>query len=250
MKGWFYLLCALNVTYFLWQFHVGKADWSGSESDSRVYSTSIVLLEEYRAAKRAAEIDWLVERMIHDWQLASIDASLERLRDPIDHWSDLLRKTSTVPKAYAFRIERSCFMVGPFVDEQALRLWLKANALQSRGLSQRDTAVTKDYQVFYPAAKTPEQSKRDKAMLESKGLQGTWLINSGDAKGGLSLGVFSDSQRALNFKNQLMERGIQAAMLPRTETKTQFFATVMLDRRQQQRFKQDDVRINRCTGSH
>ena len=125
---------------------------------------------------------------------------------------------------------RKCVEAGPFADESSVNKWLAGHNLASKQIIAKETAIPSDFQVFYPAAKNPEQSRINKLMLNAKGLQDIWLIPAGDNKGGYSLGVFNDRQRANNYKNQLAQIGIQAEIKQREKTKTQWFARVMLDK--------------------
>lgn len=263
MKNLFYLLCALNIGYLSWQFHVGQFDPLAQQQHRQTPyhqtpPSSLLLLAEYRAAQRGVYVQRIVESMMADWQSSKLEATLTRLRmAENDDWLSKATRSTKPPElsnpapAALLASERSCFVAGPFPDEHAMTAWLKHNALH--GLStthlsttQRQTTSVRDYQVYYPPASSPEQTRQDKAMLAAKGFDGVWVMASGDNKGGLSLGVFSNVQRAMSFKNQLMAQGIQTAIQPRTETKTQFFATVMFDQRQQRPLGQGGVGLTLC----
>jgi hypothetical protein len=107
-------------------------------------------------------------------------------------------------------------------------------------------SIPGDFQVFYPPAKNPEQSRINKLMLNAKGLQDIWLIPAGENKGGYSLGVFNDKQRANNFKNQMTQIGIQAEIKQREKTKMQWFARVLLEKAQLQQLGARASALSAC----
>ncbi|MBS3963741.1 MAG: hypothetical protein KGZ80_04445 [Methylomonas sp.] len=253
MKNLFYFLCALNIGYLSWQFHVGQFDPLARQQHRQTPLPGLLLLAEYRAAQRGVYVQRVVESMMTDWQSSNLETTLTRLRmAENDDWLSKATRSTKPPElsnpgpAALLASEHSCFVAGPFPDERAMTIWLKHNALRGLSTTQRQTTSIRDYQVYYPPASSPEQTRQDKAMLAAQGFDGVWMVTSGDNKGGLSLGVFSSAQRAMSFKNQLMAQGIQAAMQPRTETTTQFFATVMFDQRQQRPLEQSGVGLVSC----
>lgn len=240
MKPLFFLLCLLNIGFFLWQFNAGRVTPSPSEP---AMHSSILLVSEYARARRGAAISATIENSIRRWRLAEVDQILENLRGR--SWTMPTYSATVVVKAPKPRevakvvepvkppvqaIVYKCVEAGPFVDQPSLKKWLVEHGLTSKQVFEKESTIPNDFQVFYPAAKTPEQSRINKLMLNAKGFQDIWLIPSGDNQGGYSLGVFKEKQRAINFKNQLVQIGIQAELKQREKTKTQWFARVMLDK--------------------
>ncbi len=87
------------------------------------------------------------------------------------------------------------------------------------------------YQVYYPAANNPEQTRIQKMMLNAKGITDVWMVPSGELKGALSLGVFSDQMRAVVFRNQLLQRGIQAEVMERRKSQSRLFVRLKGDQK-------------------
>ena len=110
----------------------------------------------------------------------------------------------------------------------------------------KDLELAGDFQVYYPAAKTPEQTRINKMMLNAKGITDIWPVPAGDNKGALSLGVFADRQRASNFKAQLAQQGIQAEIKQRAKVQRQVFAKVLLDKRQYQQWSAQSAQVVPC----
>lgn len=256
MKLLFYVLCLLNAGYFLWQFHEGRLNLITPQPVS--YS-SILLVSEYARAQRGAAISEVLDKQVQRWKQTELDRILSRLRDgnqqtkrlPVTvHIKPI--KTSepakmAAPASKEPPIPRKCYQVGAFKTEVLARQWLGKNALSPQQLLQKDTVPAKDYQVYFPAAKTPEQSRLDKMLLVAKGLRDIWTIPSGEFKGGFSLGVFSDKQRAIVFKNQLAGQGIRAEILARGDAPSQWYATVMLDKNQRQSLERQDMQWSNCS---
>ena len=262
MKRLFLLLCLLNLGFLLWQFHSGRLDVQLQQS---VAPSSLLLVDEYERARRGAEIAGLIDRQIARWRQADIQRIFARLQGEESRW----QKTIAIAKAKKVNqppenkpavkqivepakivtpvVEKKCFEVGPFTDELSVKQWLVKNALISQKTIQKDSAVPSDYQVYYPAAQTPEQSRINKLMLNAKGLQDIWLIPSGDNKGAYSLGVFKDKQRALVFKTELSEKGIQAQIKQREKTVPEWFARVMLDKTKLEQYRSAVVKLSICS---
>ena len=117
----------------------------------------------------------------------------------------------------------------------------------SKHIVQKEVAVISDYQVYYPAAKTTEQSLSDKAMLLSKGVQDMWKLPSGELKGSYSLGVFKDKQRANNLKEQLAEKGVRVKINQREKTNVQWFVDVVFDKAKLKQFQLTKAKSSSCS---
>lgn len=257
MKQLFLLLCLLNVVFLFWQFHVGRLS---PQPTAPVAPSTILLVEEYERAKRGAEIDQIIERKIARWQTAEFQWMLADLKQ--ERWTlkpiamPLPKKVNKPPigkkPAEPIKppttpiVEKKCFLVGPFAEEAGAKKWLAKNALLSKEIVQKDISMPTDYQVYYPAAKTPEQSRVNKAMLNAKGLQDIWMIPEGELKGSYSLGVFREKQRAINFKNQLAEKEIKAELKQREKTEAQWFVKIKLEKAKQKQYEAADAKFASC----
>ena len=260
MKAFFYLLCLLNLGFLFWQFHAGKFN---SIASKPIAQSSILLVGEYGRAQRGAAISGIIDQPISHWQAADQYLDKQRMaewqmkREPSpvvvklktpeitqltqaksaaekiqDNQSALKasEKPKEIEKPVPPVVQRKCYDMGPFSDESAVKQWLASNGIISNQIFQKDVATPSDFQVYYPAAKSAEQTRVNKMMLIAKGLQDTWLISAGENKGGFSLGVFKEKQRATVFKSQLLDRGIQAEVLQRKRIQSQWFVSVMLDK--------------------
>lgn len=250
MKALFYLLCVLNLSVLLWELREGRFE---SATVEQVPAASILTVEEFARAKRGAEINARIQQHIKRWQQTETERMLADLRG--EDWQLRPVPTKNKPKPQAVKIEetklpppivRKCFETGPFEDEASLKKWLAQKALSSKQILQRDLITDIDFQVFFPAAKTPEQARLNKAMLNAKGIQDIWTIPDGDNKGGYSLGVFTEKQRALLFKNQLEAQGIRSEIKQRQKTKPQWFVRVMVDKAAVNQYESKTLRLTTC----
>lgn len=264
MKWLFFLLCLLNLGYLLWQFHNGRLDIQPQISSE---SSSLLLVSEYQRARRGAEISGLIDKQVEhqmdQWQQADMQHLLFNLTAEKRWWRmpfarpkpkkivkpEIVKKAvePAKPKPALPAVELKCYEVGPFSDELSAKQWLTKNALNSKQTIQKDHAVSSDYQVYYPAAKTPDQSKLDKAMLNDKGIQDVWQIPSGELKGAYSLGVFKDKQRAFVLKDELAAKGVKAQIKPRGKTITQWFVRVMLDKAKLKQYQSETLQLLACS---
>lgn len=255
MKLLCYVLCLLNFGYLLWQFHEGGLNPTAPQPS---HYSSILLVSEYARAQRGAVISSVLDQQSHIWKQAEVEHILNHMRG-VDIWIKRLPvvvSTKSVKPHEPMKVDiltpkeallvRKCYQVGPFANEALVRQWLSKNALKQQQLLHKDAVLAKDFQVYYPAAKTPEQSRLDKMLLLAKGRQDIWTIPSGELKGGYSLGVFSDKQHATVFKNQLAEQGIRAEIHGRGGVQTEWFVTIMLDKNQLQQIEHKGIELVSC----
>lgn len=263
MKAFFYLLCLLNLGFLFWQFHTGKFNPIASKP---ITQSSILLVSESARAQRGAVISGVIDQPINhlqqqatdryldkvhqvEWQMKPLPtpvvvqlekpqiAKLTEAKSPAEKSPDSKKlalqsseKSKEIEKPVTPAVQRKCYDIGPFSDQIVVKKWLASNGIISNQIFQTEVATPSDFQVYYPAAKSSEQARNNKLMLIDKGLQDVWLISAGENKGGISLGVFKEKQRATVFKAQLAARGIQAEILQRKRTQTQWFVSVMLDK--------------------
>lgn len=262
MKAFFYVLCLLNLGFLFWQFHIGKLNPIEPEP---IAQSSLLLVDEYARAQRGAVISGVIDQPLNHWQqqaarylneLNDVEWQMQYLPTPVvvkletpkvveltkakpaadkSHDSEkralqASEKTTEIDKPTPPVVLRKCYDIGPFADEVIARQWLAGSGFSSNHIFQTDVATASDYQVYYPAAKSAELTRINKLMLVAKGLQDIWLIPAGENKGGLSLGVFKEKQRATVFKSQLAEHGIQAEIVQRKKITQQWFVSVMLDK--------------------
>ena len=251
-----YLLCLLNVGYLFWQFHSGRIN-PIKPADQQ--ASGILLVSEYLRANRGALISSVLDQSINLERQAALDGMLADLKPEAD--SPRLLTLSVKPQQAdghaepvkvrevepaELELPGQCYQLASFASEVQLRQWLNKHGLTPQELWQAGGVPAKDYQVYYPAAKNPEQSRIDKMLLVAKGQQGIWKIASGDLQGAYSLGVFSDRQRATVFKNQLVEQGIRAEVYARGEVQPKWLATVMLTSQQAQNLKPLPIELTVC----
>ncbi|MGY6274173.1 hypothetical protein [Methylomonas sp. MgM2] len=257
MKRLFFLLCLANLIFALWHFHIGRLTF---ETENSVSPSPILLVSEYRRARRGTDIARIVDQDIDRWRADDIRwmlADLEKEKwelkpapSPAVKKDDKPAKTTKAfepPKPVIRAAEKKCFEAGPFSDETGVKAWLTENALKANEVIQKDIDVPSDYQVYYPAAKTPEQSRINKLMLNAKGLEDVWQISSGDIKGSYSLGVFREKQRALTFKSQLTEKGIKAEIRQREKSLPQWFARIQLEQAKTKQYVSPGLNLTPCS---
>ncbi|AEG00097.1 hypothetical protein [Methylomonas methanica] len=260
MKPLFFLLCVLNIGFFLWQFHAGKLSPVVPAVQSGV--VKVLTVDEYRRAQRGSQIAGLIQDDIQRWQQADVDYMLTELSGPQKYAALENVETSTKPPADVKEakaeilpepvqpvIVRKCFEAGPFADEASAKKWLAQKALSSKQILLREKVVSSDFQVYYPAAKTPELSRTDKFFLKEKGLLDIWMIQDGEKKGAFSLGVFRDKARAALFKSQLAAKGVASEIRRRDQTEQQWFVKLALDKASVKQYESAAIQLSACVNN-
>jgi len=255
MKAVFLFLVLLNAVYFLWQFHSGNVNLPTTQQS---YSQQILTVNEYARAQRGAEIARVIDRRIDAWQQADLARMFADLH-PVEWRLKAQPVAVKVAKPAAEKavqekplpapvtpVIRKCFEAGPFTDEAQAKKWLLQNRLTSKQILSRKIVLSSDFQVYFPAAKTIEQTLANKMMLKDKGLLDIWMIPEGDKKGAFSLGVFKEKARALVFKTQLASRGIATEIWQREKTETKWFVKVMLDKAIVKTYDSQPVKLAEC----
>ena len=119
-----------------------------------------------------------------------------------------------------------CYQIGPFATEQGLDEWLTLNNFAKASRFKQEHEVLISYLVYYPAAPSFDQSKKNVQMLKDKGVTDYWLFTKGEDRGVISLGLFKKQSRALNLQNKFAQSGLQAEIMPRYITESAWFARV------------------------
>lgn len=226
MKSLFFVVCLLNILFFFWEFHAG-----GLTPPVELPSSlpSLLLVSERDTARRGAEISAYQDRQLAELQAQQVTDIFQRLTAP--QGDAFIMKGQPAPKPTAAieqQAERNnCYEAGPFVDQADARRWSNAEHIKAFEVVSKELAMSADFQVYYPAAKDAEQARINKMMLKAKGFTDVWTVMDGEVKGALSLGVFSDKQRAIVFKAQLAERGVAAEIRQRTKTRSALFIRFM-----------------------
>nr|WP_305907724.1 hypothetical protein [Methylomarinum sp. Ch1-1]MDP4520499.1 hypothetical protein [Methylomarinum sp. Ch1-1] len=79
----------------------------------------------------------------------------------------------------------------------------------------KDKRKVSSYLVYYPAAETFAASRNNVSMLRNKGIKELWLFRKGEMKGAISLGLFTEKQRADNIVERLAGKGIKVNVAER-----------------------------------
>lgn len=260
MKWLCLLLGLLNVVFVLWEV---RNDQSSAPIPDNSQLATILLVTEQQRAVRGSRISALIDQPLVEGLLAKIEdsliawpPSLTAVNDPVKslllaNATPVIPEPTPPPKVEAAdskpEPKTACYLAGPFSDEAGMMQWLQANALTQSDTVFQEGQQSSDFQVYFPAAKTPEQLRINKMMLNAKGVVDVWMVPSGDHKGALSLGVFADQQRANYFRNELLAKGVKAEVSQRFKSVPQLYAKVMLDKaRQNQLLGRSNPKLAQC----
>jgi hypothetical protein len=112
----------------------------------------------------------------------------------------------------------SCHAAGKVVNPDALKRLLDRYRpqLTELELSSREKRKNDSYLVYYPPGATLEESIATAEMLRNDyGVSDLLVFRNGELKGAISLGVFSNEQRARLAQSQFEKKGVHAKIMPR-----------------------------------
>jgi len=238
MKALFYLLLVLNIGFGVWQYSKSRLTVAEPTEPN---SGGILLAGEYVRARRGAAIEEILNRQAGMIATETVGEQLAGLilppkteaspQEPVA--AKAKAPASSSPAVHANQLRKPlrlrCLQTGPFSNAAAAQKWLRDNGFAPENVLSKDVSSPADYQVYFPAAKTQEQARLDKMMLNAKGLTDIWPIASGDSRSGYSLGVFKSKQRAEVFQAELAQRGIKAEIKARLKSKTEWLARIKID---------------------
>lgn len=110
-----------------------------------------------------------------------------------------------------------CYKIGPFGNKRQLNSWLDQQQIDRKRSEPiySEQQIPYAYLVYYPAAETFAESKKNLAMLKEKGVNDLWLFRKGEMKGMVSLGLFREKFRAERLLNQLDDLDVAAEIQER-----------------------------------
>lgn len=215
MKALFLSVCLLNLVFFFWEFHKGTLNPTGPMQSAL---PTILLVDEQEKARRGAAISAHLDKGT---------AKLQQLHtEPVVEKPIVMLPAAKPKKTAAAQVTPiGCSEIGPFSDQQAANVWLAGLSLRG-DLFDREISTPSAYLVYYPAAKNAEQTRIHKMMLNAKGINDIWVVPDGELRGALSLGLFNDQARAALFRNQLLQRGVQAEIKARYKSQPRSFVRI------------------------
>ena len=122
-----------------------------------------------------------------------------------------------------------CLDIGPFAEEASrnlLRDWLRdyAAALKIRS----ETVQTRRLFWVYLEPTSEEKAQQQLDELHARGVEDYMLINRGDMKNAISLGVFRSQDSVNRRLAEMSEQGYKPVVVPQVKTRDQFWLTVRL----------------------
>lgn len=123
-----------------------------------------------------------------------------------------------------------CETVGPLADRtmaEVLREHLEAQGVLA-SLRSASREVVSSYWVFLPPRSNREAARELAARLTDEGLQDLYVINEGQYVNGLSLGLFSEHERARRRVAEVESLGHTAQIEARFRTQTVFWLDLVV----------------------
>jgi len=119
-------------------------------------------------------------------------------------------------------IVRQCYTLGPMISEKALqklrsRLEEQGYSVQTRSIEQQETA---GYWVYLPPYENRKQALEIAAELARKGIKDYYVVTDKEFRNAVSLGLFSDKDRANRRMAHIRTLGYQSRKMVRYRDRT------------------------------
>lgn len=240
MKWIFILLFAANLVYFGWELDRQTRIYLGNSKEALIVPSGVkqlVLVRELPStpSSQYGDQDQFQEIIPGDENMSGADGFLADSDTNPDDIVDAL--VTHLPDISApgipdeIKPERiMCFSYGPFTDNRQtedLMTWFQ----QQRVAVQQRLETEKDNQLFWIYLKP--QASRDSAIqaiedLKSKGITDYRLIETGDLRNAISLGLFSTQASVNRRLNELKNKGYQPVVVPYRDAKAIYWIDVKL----------------------
>jgi hypothetical protein len=148
----------------------------------------------------------------------------EQAADELGPENGIPPEPASPPKPEA--MHTSCYAAGRSINVEALNnlLGRYRPQLTALELTVREKRKNGSYLVYYPPAATLEQSIATAETLRNNyGVSDLLVFRNGELKGTISLGVFSNEQRAKIAQSQLEKKGVHAKIMPRYPLEKNYF---------------------------
>lgn len=115
-----------------------------------------------------------------------------------------------------------CVSLGPFPAQADADAASASLAGQGFGVSQRSSEgeIWQGYWVYLPPFPDRVAARRALALLESKGISDAYIIPGGEDQHAISLGLFSERQRAERRQQQIAAKGVRPGIADSRRTGT------------------------------
>ncbi len=156
-------------------------------------------------------------------------ASLEQNLAKVKNVNPLLPNNTENTIKQTHQEKAICYQIGPFSDIDRLERWRQFNQINPVTLKQFKKKIqsVSSYLVYYPAAETFAKSKENVLMLKRKGINDLWLFRSSELKGTVSLGLFTEEDKALSLKEKLVQSGLDVEIMQRYKTESVLYAQIL-----------------------
>lgn len=132
---------------------------------------------------------------------------------------------TTAIEVNASAAPRRCLSLGPFSDERELaeaRARLQAQELEGE-VRHAAGRIWVGYWIFLPATETREEAIGRVEALRERGVRDIYIEPAGERENAVSLGVFSERNRAQRRYREIRELGFQPQIARRTREGTVFW---------------------------
>jgi hypothetical protein len=256
MKILFFLALLANVIFFLWLYQIGTFNHSNVEQKIDASKPKqILLLSELK--QQPTTVAPIVQKQPAVASLISPASVIARPADnnPQHLVTSIVVNPATVsanqpapaPTANVGKPEvitaptpavavaiapkpSYCYQIGMFNDKASAKRSVQQVIGKSAVQIKEIPPAIADYLVYFPAAANSPDGKNNAEVLKAQGINDFFMINKGEFKGSLSLGVFKNERRAIKSQQLFIEKGVQAQVAKRYKTEANFFYTAESDK--------------------
>ncbi|MCK5829352.1 MAG: hypothetical protein KAH20_03535 [Methylococcales bacterium] len=121
-----------------------------------------------------------------------------------------------------------CFQIGPFENTDIFDEWKELNKVDSSSMSllKEETITSEQFMVFYTATENFEEAKENMERVTQAGIIDAWLFQSGEYKGGISLGLYDSEVTAKLRVDELTEMNINTELKVFHKINTALFSKI------------------------
>lgn len=218
MKILFFLTLLANLVFFLWQYNAGGFHRAEEKTEiSNPEPKQIWLLSELPkkppVTVAAIQTPPLAAPAVNVPQPAKNNPQVPTLLPVLK--PAVAATASATPTTTATAVKQFyCYQIKGFSDKSAAMHWSQKAGVSMSLRFKEIPPVVADYVVNYPVP-TPAKSGESGEFLKQHGIKNFFVINHGESKGSISLGVFKSEAHAIKAQRMFIQKGINAKIAKR-----------------------------------
>lgn len=222
MKNLFFLALLANLVFFLWQYNAGSFRHMADKPEFVNPNPKQIWLESELEKKPPVTVAAIHPSPATTTLTAPSTVVSRPEKKPVNPpviKTAAIAAATTIPAATAAVKTFYCYQIKGFSDKAAATRWTQQQSVGTSSVQFKEIPpIVSDYVVNYPAAATLAESRKNIETLKEHGIRNFFMINHGEFKGTISLGVFKNEFRAIKAQQLIAKKGINAKITKRYKT--------------------------------